>query len=98
MVTPSAAPRFNEGEAGTRRAESVPLKLNARPTSPAVKVVPPIRMAQLVPAESLPFPSPRHQPTKPTGEGRQLPVDGGTTVSVASELSTTPSGLLTVTV
>src|ERR1039458_1744104 len=49
-----------------------PLRLNACPTTPLVKVTPPGKVPLLVPAMSLALPSPDHQLTKPEGGGVQL--------------------------
>src|SRR5712671_76599 len=56
---------------------SVPLKLNACPTSPSVKETP-VGVPLLGPVASLAFPSPFHQLTNPEGVGVQ-PGFGGVT-------------------
>src|SRR5436190_22661744 len=74
MVRPLPLPTLSEGEPGTRKPASVPLKLKALPTSPPVKLMPPRRLAILFPTALVPLPSPCHHPTKPSAAGAQLRV------------------------
>src|SRR5437016_6050286 len=71
MVNPSPAPTSMLGEAGILKAVEVLLKVNAWPTSPGATPIPFTKIAELVPTESEPEPSPRHRLTKPWGTGAQ---------------------------
>src|SRR5437588_11919712 len=61
---------FCEGASGICTQLFVPSKLNAGPTIPgAAAVAVPTNIPWLVPTSVLAFPSPAHQPTRPSGAG-----------------------------
>ena len=71
------------------------IETESRPTKPAaVAVAPPFSVPLFVPAMSLAFPSPGHQP-RPDGAAKQLP--GTFIVSVATVLVTDPAEFATTT-
>src|SRR4051812_14966496 len=85
-------PKFTEAELETITRSSTPSKLKLDRTVPFVKAPPLRRVALLVPAESRPFVSARHQLIKFVGTD----VHGGVTmVKIAFELVAMPRLLLT---
>src|SRR5207302_67662 len=60
------------GRSAIRTWPEEPSKLNARPTTPLVKVTPPYKVPEFESATSLALPSPGHQLIRPEGAGVQL--------------------------
>src|SRR6266568_9347295 len=89
MVT--AVVKSSEGDEGTFTKSSIPSKLNACPTSPGAKVVPPCSVPGLPSQISLALPSPGHQLTMPGGGGTHDGVGVGVGVT-SGELATMTPG------
>src|ERR1039458_3865957 len=68
MVNPGPGPTSKDGEAGTNTNPLVPI-LNAKRTSPLVKLMSFVKVPLLVPTMSRAFPSPGHQLTSPDKGG-----------------------------
>src|ERR1039458_5624415 len=66
-----------------------PLRLNACPTTPPVKVTPPGKVPLLLPAMSLALPSPDHQLISPEGGGVQLVGSADAVRAIVAEIIVT---------